>query len=274
VLLGGAGVLVLGTGAAVAAGYESHHRTPPLRAAPDVAPGQVTSGSFASEHTGTTVGWSIGYPPGAAKSGLPVLVSLHGRGADHRTTFRELAMQNYLAAYVNDGGTPFAIASVDGGDHSYWHPRKYGDAAAMVMDEFLPMLAEHGLRTTRIVLYGWSMGGYGAMYLASRLGPGRVAACVAESPAIWHKAGQSAPGAFDDADDFNAHSLWTRIGALEQVPLKIDCGSSDGFAPVTRDLRAALSPTPAGGIAPGGHDYDFWRSQAAPSIAFAGSKLT
>ncbi len=56
---------------------------------------------------------------------------------------------------------PFAIATVDGGT-TYWHPRPNGeDAGGMVVDEFLPLLAEQGLRTDRSAFHGWSMGGYG-----------------------------------------------------------------------------------------------------------------
>jgi hypothetical protein len=57
---------------------------------------------------------------------------------------------------------------------------------------------------------------------------------------------------------------------LRGIPLRIDCGASDGFAPATRDLRAVLSPTPAGGIEPGGHDDRYWRSQALAQLAFIG----
>ena len=42
---------------------------------------------------------------------------------------------------------------------------------------------------------------------------------------------------------------------------------------VTRELRAALSPTPAGGIEPGGHDAGYWRSQAAAQLRFAATHL-
>jgi S-formylglutathione hydrolase FrmB len=118
------------------------------------------------------------------------------------------------------------------------------------------------------------MGGYGALYLAGVLGPGRVAVVVAESPAMWHQAGQSAGGAFDDAADFDAHSIFGHLDRLRGIPARIDCGSSDGFAPITRDLRAALSPVPAGGIEPGGHDAKYWRSQAAAQLRFAGAQLT
>ena len=58
----------------------------------------------------------------------------------------------------------------------------------MVVDEFLPMLAERGLLAgpgDRIGLLGWSMGGYGALRLAALLGADRVAAVAAVSPAMW-----------------------------------------------------------------------------------------
>ncbi len=113
-----------------------------------------------------------------------------------------------------------------------------------------------------------------ALYLSTVLGRGRVAAAVAESPAIWREAGQSAAGAFDDAADFDAHQIFRRTALLAGIPLRIDCGASDGFAPVTRELRAALAPTPAGGIEPGGHDGAYWRSQAAAQLSFAGPHLT
>ena len=53
----------------------------------------------------------------------------------------------------------------------------------MLTDEFVPLLADHGLVTTAIGLYGFSMGGYGALRLAGILGPARVAAVVAVSAA-------------------------------------------------------------------------------------------
>jgi hypothetical protein len=54
-------------------------------------------------------------------------------------------VDRFLGAAVEQGATPFAMASVDGGE-SYWHARVDGeDAGAMVVDEFLPLLADHGL---------------------------------------------------------------------------------------------------------------------------------
>jgi pimeloyl-ACP methyl ester carboxylesterase len=237
---------------------------------PDVAAGRMVSGDFVSaKRNGVRTGWTIAYPPGHADDQLPVLIALHGRTGDHRDAFGgSLRLERFLADGVHHGMAPFAIASVDGGDHTYWHPRRDGDASAMVLEEFIPLLTQHGLKTARVAFLGWSMGGYGALYLAGRLGASRVSAVVAESPAIYHEAGQSASGAFDDADDFDAHAIFGRLDKLAGIPARIDCGDRDGFAPVTRDLRAALSPTPAGGIEPGAHDDSYWRSQARAQLAF------
>jgi S-formylglutathione hydrolase FrmB len=143
----------------------------------------------------------------------------------------------------------------------------------MVLHEFVPLLADRGLDVRRIGLLGWSMGGYGALYLATVLRAQRCAAAVAESPAIWHHPWQRAPGAFDDAADFERHSIFGRQRLLRGIALRIDCGASDGFAPITRDLRASLTPTPAGGIEPGGHDSGYWRSQAPAQLRFIGRHL-
>ncbi|HZC53466.1 MAG TPA: alpha/beta hydrolase-fold protein [Mycobacterium sp.] len=236
--------------------------------------GTWTHGSFESAlRGGARTGWAILYPPGHDNARLPVLVVLHGRAGDHTDAYRSLHLDQYLAAAVRRGVPPFAIASVDGGDHDYWHPRRDADPAGMVVHEFLPLLAGHGLEVRRVGLLGWSMGGYGALYLAGVLRAGRCAVAVAESPAIWHHARQSVEGAFDAAADFDRHRIFGRQALLQGIALRVDCGDQDGFAPVTRDLRASISPTPAGGIEPGGHDVSYWRDQAPAQLAFAGRHL-
>jgi enterochelin esterase-like enzyme len=237
--------------------------------------GTIVSGSFVSRYRGgEQTGWSILYPPGHAGARLPVLIALHGRGGDHTGAYASLHLDRYLAQVVKGGAEPFAIASVDGGDHDYWHPRADGhDPAGMVIHEFLPLLGAHGLGTQRIGLLGWSMGGYGALYLAEVLGASRVAVAVAESPAIWQHSYQSVQGAFDSAADFDAHRILGRQRLLHGIALRIDCGASDGFAPVVRDLRASISPRPAGGIEPGGHNATYWRSQAAGQLTFVARHL-
>lgn len=278
VLVGGLGVLAAaaaGVGTGLLPGRDLLDRPSLPAGVPSTAAGPLVGGSFTSAaRHGVRTSWSVAYPPGVRQNGLPVLVSLHGRGGSHRDSFAgSLQLHRFLADAVAHGSRPFAIAAVDGGDHGYWHPRRDGDPAAMVIEEFLPLLARRGLDTGRVGLYGWSMGGYGALYLAGRLGRRRTAVAIASSPAVWHRAGDSAAGAFDDAEDFDRHAIFGRLELLAGIPVRLDCGAADGFAAVTRDLRAAISPTPAGGIEPGGHDAVFWRGQAPAQLRFAAEQF-
>ena len=210
----------------------------------------MISGSFVSQRRlGVRCGWSIGYPPGGQRN-LPVLVVLHGKGGNHASAFgNDLGLQYYLAQQVAAGKRPFAIASVDGGD-SYWHHRRSGeDAGAMVTDELLPILHDHGLSTSRIGLLGWSMGGYGALLLAGRLGADRVSVCVAESPALWLHPGDTAPGAFDDPADYQANTVFG-----QQAPAGPDRGTGrlrpGRRLPAGRPALRAGIRAPAGGRFP------------------------
>ena len=232
------------------------------------------TGSFTSQHRlGTRVGWSIAHPP-HAPGDLPVLVVLHGRGGDHRSAFTDsLGLQYFLAQQVAASKRPFAIASVDGGD-TYWHPRRTGeDAGAMVTDELLPLLAKRGLDTTRVGLLGWSMGGYGALRLSGLLGPDRVAVCVAESPALWLSAADTAPGAFDDPADYAANTVFGKQDQLDRIAVRVDCGQGDGFLPAAQRYVDGFTRRPAGGFEPGGHTLGYWRRMAPAQLAFVSSHI-
>ncbi len=246
---------------------------------PPVA-GELVTGSFRSTHRSAEVGWGIAYPPGSATDAtLPVVIALHGRGETHAVLFGDrLGLDHFLAAAVAGGSPPYAIAAVDGGD-TYWHPRASGeDAGALVTDEFLPVLAARGLRanrTDRIGMYGFSMGGYGVLRLAGLLGPDRVAAVVATSAALWTAAGDTAPGAFDDAADFAAHDVFGRQGELDGITVRLDCGRGDSFQAAVHRYRDgfATGHRPAGGFQAGGHDEGYWRRQASAELAFLGDHL-
>ena len=203
VLLGGLGVLAAAAGlggveAGVLPGRDRLDQvTDRLPAGvPPIDPGRLVSGSFVSQARHARTSWSVAYPPGHAQARLPVLISLHGRGGSHRDSFAgglSLHLHRFLADAVHRGSAPFAIASVDGGDHEYWHPRRGADPAGMVIEEFLPLLSRRGLDTAQIGLFGWSMGGYGALYLAGRLGTDRTAVAIAESPRCGARPGRAPP---------------------------------------------------------------------------------
>ncbi len=244
---------------------------------PDVEPGPLVSGSFTSAaRAGAEVGWTVAYPPGSDdRAAVPVCVALHGRGGDHSWPFDTVALQYVLADAVERGTSPpFAIATVDGGDATNWHRRTDGDdPPAMLTDELLPMLAARGLETQQVGLWGWSLGGFGALLLATTMGLERIAAVVASSPALWATYGATQPGTFDSEADFAANDIFARTTELDGVPLRVDCGTDDPFAGEVRRLRSQLDPTPEGGLRPGCHDESFWTRSAAPQLEFIGQHL-
>jgi enterochelin esterase-like enzyme len=235
----------------------------------------VESGSFVSRaRAGRTVRWSIAYPPGERR-GLPVVIVLHGRGDSHATVFDSHAWGRYLVAAVAGGTAPFAVAAADGGDHTYWHRRANSDdPQLMLLTEFVPLLAQRGLRTDRFGLAGWSMGGYGALLLAERIGPSRCAAVAVDSPALWRKPSDTAPGAFDNAADFRHHDVIADRARLSGIPLRIAIGTSDPFYETTRALASELTPPPETDFSVGGHTVAFWRHSAPQQIAFLGEHLS
>lgn len=117
---------------------------------------------------------------------------------------------------------------------------------------------------------GWSMGGYGALLLGARLGPARTAGICAISPALFTSFTGSTPGAFDSYDDYVQHSV-LGLPALNSIPLRVDCGTSDRFYFATRQFVNQLHQPPAGSFSPGGHDASYWREQLPGELAWMAS---
>ncbi|WP_163901450.1 alpha/beta hydrolase [Mycolicibacterium pulveris] len=255
-------LLRLGVGVAgVAAGVAAFSRSPAANAAPTYAEGSFVSAA----RGGVTTSWAIARPPGQTGALRPV-IALHGKGSDAATVMAG-GVEQGLAQAVAAGLPPVAVVAVDGGG-SYWHKRASGeDSGAMVLDELIPMLGEHGIDTSRVAFLGWSMGGYGALLLGARLGPARTAAICAVSPALWTSAGAAAPGAFDSAADYAANSVWG-LPELGRIPIRIDCGNSDPFYSATKQFIAQLPTPPAGGFSPGGHDAGFWSAQLPAELTW------
>lgn len=282
-LTGAAGLAVVGGATAVEGGRVWRHAdrllhpTPqPTFSIPATKPGGVVTGAFTSSaRGGRRVRWALAYPPGAGTGAeLPVALVLHGRGDSFASAFGSHALDRYLAAAVEAGAPAYALASVDGGDHSYWHRRKDGDdPQQMIVEEFLPLLAARGLRTSTIGLTGWSMGGYGALLLAERLGRSGCAAVAVDSPALWTSAGATAPGAFDDAADFARNNVFAARPRLAGVPLRVAIGTSDPFYAATRSFVAGLQPRPVTDFSIGGHTLAFWRHSAPFQLRFLAAHL-
>jgi pimeloyl-ACP methyl ester carboxylesterase len=225
------------------------------------------AGSLRSSHLpGRDVPWRLALPRDVPSP--PLVVVLHGRGGDVDSAFDLLHLQDHVER------TGLALASVSGGV-DYWHRRRSGrDAGAMVVDDLLPLLARETGYAGRVAFLGWSMGGYGSLLLASRLGPGRVGAVVAESAALWTDPADSAPGAFDDRADFVAHDVFAapRLRVLSRVPVRLDCGRDDAFVEANRAFGAAL-PSAELTVDDGGHTTAYWRDHGGPQLDWVARHL-
>jgi enterochelin esterase-like enzyme len=291
-LLGGAGVVLV---AALGGGYELvEDGALPGRTRldewlsrtdvdePDVhyaATGRAVSGTFYSAARGTTVGWTISYPPRHAPGDrLPLVLALHGFQGTHAYPIGPVPPVRLPAATLDGRPLPaMAIAAVDGGN-DYWHAHPGDDPMRMLLDEFLPMCHRRGLGVgihRKIGLTGESMGGYGDLLLAEQH-PDMVAAVAPISPAVWttYADSQNAnPNAFTSPADFSAHDVIAHASALRGLPVRIASGRDDPFHPYVEVLKQAL---PAGSqvhFPPGLHNDAFFGSQAMPALAFLGKYL-
>jgi S-formylglutathione hydrolase FrmB len=155
----------------------------------------------------------------------------------------------------------------NGGDHSYWHDRRDGDWTKYVLQEVIPIAIRRlHADPNRIAIGGISMGGFGAFDLALHH-PQRFCAVGGHSPAIWTRASETAPGAFDNADDFSRNDVvaLARVHRLA-APAWIDSGSRDPFVVGDRALAAALG-TPKH-TWPGAHDRSYWHAHYRDYLRF------
>jgi S-formylglutathione hydrolase FrmB len=210
--------------------------------------------------------------PAGADSGAPrpLLVFLHGRGGDERSSLGEPLFR----AIAGLGRRAPVVAFPDGGDHSYWHDRASGDWESYVVDEVIPAVGRRvRVDTSRVAIGGISMGGFGAYDIARRH-PRRFCAAGGHSPALWRQAGETAPGAFDDAADFARHDVIRAAlrGAFGTMPVWLDAGSADPFGPGDRAFDAALPHTRLR-TWPGGHDGAYWDAHWRDYLRFYAREL-
>jgi pimeloyl-ACP methyl ester carboxylesterase len=240
--------------------------------------GTSKSGSFFSHARRRRVGYTIAWPPGHGPgSVLPLIVMLHGEGANHTNALSGMTAAQAVAIEV--AGTPLppmALVTVDGGP-GYWNPHPGDDPMAMVVGELIPMCQGLGLGRGRrnIGTMGISMGGFGALLLAEKQ-PALIGAVAAISPAIWTSYGQASGvngGAFASAATFTANDAVTHAGALVDTPVRVASGFDDPFHPGVLALAQALPSSATVEFSQGCHMGDFFSSQEPPSLQFLGRHL-
>ena len=223
---------------------------------------ELSRGWISSTHLpGTELRWRLAVPERCR--GL--VIALHGKGSASGYWF------NVLDGARIARETGLAVAAIDGG-LSYWHPREGSDASAMLTQEFLPLLADRGLPTQRIGLTGVSMGGYGSLYLAGELGPGRCFGVATMSAALRQDFADTSPGAFDDAADFAKHSIFARVGRLSGIPVSLACGSEDRFFEGIIALGRLL-PRARVVLDEGGHTTAYCRDHWGDQMAWLADRI-
>jgi enterochelin esterase-like enzyme len=107
----------------------------------------------------------------------------------------------------------------------------------------------------------------------------RFCAVGAHSPALWATGGDSAPGAFDDAQNFAHNDVMGVAGAeapYSRTAVWVDVGTQDPFrAAATRfadDLRAG-GHAPVFHVWPGSHQQSYWQAHWNDYLQFYASAL-
>jgi len=194
--------------------------------------------------------------------GRPLLVFLHGHGGSDTSYTENEAFFRALAAL---GRRAPVVAFPDGDEDSYWHDRASGRWGSYVTGEVIPAVVRRlHLDAHRIAIGGISMGGFGAYDIALHH-PGRFCAVGGHSPALWLEGGATAPGAFDDAEDFERNDVIGAVradpGAFGPIPIWNDYGSEDPFLIGDVAFDEALA---TGGADltehewHGGHEQSYW----------------
>ena len=248
-------------------GYSSTHGT------------KIVHYTLSSSILGRDLGEIAVLPPGGGKR--PLLVLLHGRHdpgplswlLPHRSGPESMLNDSLLAALAGLGSRAPVLVLLNGGGHSYFHDRRDGHWGSMLLGEAIPdAVRRFGTSPGRIAIGGISMGGYGAL-LNAGVAPSRFCAVGGHSPAVWLSGGASAPGAFDDARDFDRHNLFTEAaaGRFDHIPVWIDVGTRDPFRVADTTLAAKLRQR---GVAvtfhvwPGGHAGSYWHAHMNAYLRF------
>ena len=248
-------------------------------------PGAVRSGAAAA-HGATILRYDVrsrfvhrtlpqvaAIPRGAGSERRPLLVFLHGRGAAGQESNANSA---FFSALDRLGARAPAVVFPSGGVSSYWHARGDGDWARYVLDEVIPQAIRRlHADPQRIAIGGISMGGYGA-YAIAHLRPRSFCAVGGHSAALWLRAGDSAAGAFDDAEDYARNDVLAIArargrSAWGEARLWLDGGTQDPFRTGGDAFARALSIELRHW--PGKHEGDYWRAHYDSYLRFYASAL-
>jgi S-formylglutathione hydrolase FrmB len=265
-------LLVLVVAAGVVAGVVAATRDD----GPDRRGGDVETFRVRSRLVDRTLEQKAAVPATGATSGRPLLILLHGRGAQPGSAFSD----PFWKELERLGPRAPVVVEVNGGEGSYYHDRDSGRWGSYVTREAIPA-AERRYRTDpdRVAIGGTSMGGFGALDIA-RQNPRSFCAVGGHSAALWEKAKDTAPGAFDDASDFRRHDLIAYAKrdrrAFAGETLWLDVGRDDPFRTADAALVRQLNRRDRDltwHLYPGGHGGAYFRAHVADYLRFYAAAL-
>lgn len=211
-------------------------------------------------------------------SELPLLVMLHGYGGNFTDWvddghIDEAADELILAGEIE----PLVILMPDG-DDSYYVSSEYGDYEPYIVNELVDAVdSEFPTAATRESrsIGGYSMGGFGAMYLALTY-PDKFSAVGAHSAAVFQSSNEPPPYVYGPGGEFFSErspvSLIERNGWPVDIRLFIDMGIDDRLMTSLYYVLTAFDHQPGvefeAHVWPGGHDWDYWGTHVADYLRF------
>jgi S-formylglutathione hydrolase FrmB len=252
--------------------------TQALTATPAVAATYPSdAGTFTSTYTRLAHNWTLTYPDGhTADDHLPVALALHSSNGD-ATEMLGLGFPERLDALISAGKTPpFALASIDS-MNGFYEKKGSRDYGKVVSVEFLKLLADRGLNTSRLGIIGWSMGGWGAFRLAQHELHGKVRVISAISTPCYSswKTWPSYEHGDMTKSQFTANNFYHHPGLLAKPRIYIFCGKSDGFYKGNKAFAKVLDKArgvrkPKTHFSSGGHTRHYWQSVLDPALTHIG----
>src|SRR5579862_1670557 len=115
----------------------------------------MTSSTVELHELGSTE-YAVILPPGF-EGGVPLCLVLQGGGGSRQNL---VDCQKYFDAWWAEGAMPSMVLATPTAGMSYYHAWE-----PFLFDEFIPRLRQ-AYRTTATVMFGMSMGGYGALKFA------------------------------------------------------------------------------------------------------------
>jgi predicted esterase len=222
---------------------------------PEAAVGDERVEGQRSEARGKTVDFYTAVPAGHGDGrGLPVCLILHGASAT-AADYPGFGFGKFLTDAVERGAAPFVLAGADGGVLR-WEADGSDDPRRMVHDEMPRWCEQRGFDTGRLAVWGWSMGGYGALRFC-QAHPGFARAVAAFSPACAR-----------------GDRVFADVAKLNGTPVGLWCGLQDGLHDTVVALEQALPEGKAAGTyADGRHSRRYWNRCTPGAFDFLAAQL-